>query len=268
MPVDWQRIHRNGWRQGSICTPVDAASLLRQFSDRFSAGQPVPDGVRLVVASHSCDVVARSELETHVELCPAVPLPVGAGVDLFGGGRDPRRLRIPLIVDGNEVLHELIAPHRFAVPREELEDLTPDASATLSDDVTFQFEYWLSTRYKRRAFPNTFDERLGADNHKKIRRAVAVVSEHVQQLLYSLSPDGEAPRDTDYRVRVVILCQSGAMRDGPTLDKLLAAKGKIEAILGGKKGIAADVHLIGDEKMTYAQFADFDLWGFEELSLD
>lgn len=269
MPIDHARIHENGWRQGSVLTAVDSEAIL------YSNPRPQPPTValtpqtRLVIASHSCDVVSQSPIEINVEFCPAMPLRPDASTDLFGYGRDPRRLRLPIEIDGNVVLHEMYAPLRFSAPRALLEGISPDRKASISPNDLPTFEYWLAARVRRRVFPNSFDERLDTKNHKRIRKALASVEPHVVQFLYSLSPQSELNDAVEpYRLVAVLLVHSASMRDQAVLEQLETSRDRIEEILQSRPGIAATVSLVSDEKMNYADFQTYSQWGFEDLSLE
>lgn len=268
MPINHVRIHENGWRQGKVLTVDDSDRLLRELRARR---QPIaiPEGTRLVVASHSCDVCSPSELEVNCEFCPAVPLEANARTDGLGFGRDPRRLRLPITVNGAPVLHEMYAPLRFTADRSSLETMLPDPSATITDDDLHTLEHWLAARVRRRVLPNAFDRRLDTRNAKRIRRAIAPVEPHIHQLLYSLSPQTELTDEEEpYQLAVVLLARSASMRDPDTMANLETAKDAIEEILSERPGIQATVSIAGDETMTYAQFRLYARWGFEDLSLE
>ena len=270
MPIDHDRICQNGWRQGGIFTIADSRILLDA-----SRGRPQPSEVelplqtRLVVASHSCDIVSPSQMELTCEFCPAIPLAETESVDQFGFGRNPRRLRLPIQVDGRPVLHEMLAPLRFQAGRSSLEGIRPDPLACLSADDLLTLEFWLSARFSRRVFPNAFDTRLETKNHGRIRKALQAVDEHVHMLLYSLAPQRELINlEESYQIRVVILAKSLSMTGEQVMESLETVRDRIEEILQDRPGISAEVVLIGDEAMSYAQLRTFSRWGFEDLSLE
>lgn len=269
MPIDHDRIRQNGWRQGSVFGVEDSRLLLQS---NLARPQPtdieLPAQTRLVVASHSCDVVSPSQMEVTCELCPAIPLAEDETVDQFGYGRNPRRLRVPIQVDGRAILHEMFAPLRFHAERARLEEIVPDPLACLLADDLLTFEFWLAARFSRRVFPNAFDARLETRNHGRIRKALQAVDEHVHMLLYSLTPQRELVDEHEpYRIRVVVLAKSASMSDDKVMESLETVRDRIEEILQDRPGISAEVVLVGDEAMTYAQLRTFGRWGFEDLSL-
>jgi len=163
----------------------------------------------------------------------------------------------------------MFAPLRFQAARSNLEGFRPDPLASLSADDLLTFEFWLSARYSRRVFPNAFDTRLETKNHGRIRKALQSVDEHVHMLLYSLAPQRELINPEEpYQIRVVILAKSLSMADERVMESLETVRDRIEGILQDRPGITAEVVLIGDESMSYAQLRTFSRWGFEDLSLE
>jgi hypothetical protein len=193
----------------------------------------------------------------------------GARTDGLGFGRDPRRLRLPITVNGTPELHELCAPLRFTADRAGLETMTPDATTSITDDDLHILEHWLAARVRRRVLPNEFDRRLDTRNNKLIRRAIGRVEPHILHLLYSLSPDSELTTEEEpYQLAVVLLARSTSMRDQVIMAALETAKDEIEEILSDRPGIRSTVSIAGDETLTYAQFRLYARWGFEDLSLE
>lgn len=270
MPIDHAQIHGNGWRQGSVVAVPDSQEILRASPTRPQIPEiELPPETRLVVISHSCDVCSKSPLEVNCEFCPATPLTPDKTLEAFGFGRDPRTLRLPILVDGQEVLHELVAPLRFCAPRGLLERIVPDQRSTISDEGIDILESWLASRVRRRVLPNAFDQRFGSRAHRRIRKAIAPIGPHVRRFLYSLSPDDEITNQAEpYRLRTVVLARSASLLDRQVLEEIETAKDNIEGILNSRAGIEAIVEVAGDEEFTFAQFRTYADWGFEDMSLD
>lgn len=267
MAIDHGRIHRNGWRQGGVFTPGDSRAILDAHREQLQLPE-LPADTRLIVTSHSCDVVARADAERFCEVCPAAPLPAEETVGMKGRGRHPRQLRLPIVINGQSVLHEMNAPLRFCIDRGRLVEVVPDGNALIPDVEVAGLELWLANRFRRRALPDAFDRRLGG-GHDPIRKALSRVNDHVHHLLFSLSPQNELDDEaTPYRIIVVILAKTRSMREAGVMAELESARDRIEEVLAAKRGIEAQVHILGDETMTYAQFETFSQWGFEDLSVE
>lgn len=272
MQIDHEAINRRGWHQGSVFTVVDSTQILAE-----SDWRPRPPEIglapetRLIVASHSCDVVSRHPHELQVEVCPALPLPIGETLAMYGHARDPRRLRLPILLEGRPSLHELHAPLSFNIQRSKLEKLNPDPQAEMAERDIDEYSYWLALRVRRRAFPDAFDKRLSTDNHKRIRKILgrSGVTEHVEALLYSLSSNKELPDSTPYHIKVMLLVNAFSMTDTAVVAELETAKDDIADVLSGRHGIVlVDIALVTDKQITVAQHRSFSNWGFEDISFE
>lgn len=224
---------------------------------------------RLVIVSHSCDVVSPSLLERYIEVCPAVPLPAQETLGQFGYARDPRRLRLTVNIEEQAVLHELYAPMRFVIARSVLAERRPDSSALIAEEDLDHYTFWLSARVRRRSFPNALDQRIGTDSHKRIRKALSKVESDIEALLYSLSTEKELGEEESYIMRVVLLAKPDAVADAAKLDVLETVRDKIEEILSDKAGVQVEaVDLASSARMSVATSATYKNWGFEDLSLE
>jgi hypothetical protein len=271
MQIDHDCINRNGWHQGSVFTIEDSTQILAETPRPQPSEIVLSQGTRLMVVSHSCDVVSRRAHELQVEVCPAIPLSTGQGLAMYGHGRDPRCLRLPLLLNGQPVMHELHAPLRFYMQRAKLQVLKPDTQAELAEREIGEYTYWLAARVRRRAFPDAFDRRLYTDNTKRIRKILSKpgVTEHVEALLYSLSSSKELPDETPYEIKVVLLANATSLKSVATVEALETAKEEIIEILSARPGIILiNFALAADTQLTVAQYKTFSSWGFEDLSLE
>ena len=147
--------------------------------------------------------------------------------------------------------------------------IIPDPLAVIEPDELATYIFWLSTRVRRRVFPNTFDTRLGNESHKLIRKALAPVDEHVDDLLYSLSSQRELEDGIAYTLRVVLLVRSTSLVNRDTREALETSKDIISEILSNKKGIVLDaIEIASDKGMSVATYHTYDRWGFEDLTLE
>jgi hypothetical protein len=264
MPIDADLIRANGWRQGKAFTVSDSHLMLRDYADHsIPRGVKLSTETRLLLVSHSCDVVCRREVEHLVEVCPATPISDHDGLDVYGYGRDPRRLRIHMAVGSEDSIHELHAPTRFYMDRSRLETMRPDPVIAISDENFLILEQWLAARVVRRVFPDEFDRRLSTKNHKKIRKVLQDTEPFVRKLLYSIRPHGELEGHEPYGLKVVLLARSEHLFN--ERERLQTAVTRIKKILD-RPGINADVVLASDDQFTYKQFVGYADWGFEDLS--
>lgn len=268
MPINAEKIDENGWRQGSAFSIADSACLMQEHGNRPQLpGVALGAEARLMVVSHSCEIVHPRDQEPLIDVIPAKPLPPGAKTEGAGHGRIARRLRLPVQIANNEILHELHAPLRFPIARERLEELKPDPTAALSREALRDLTYWLALRYRRRVFPTEFDRRLG-EGHNRIRRLIRRIEPVCAAFLYSLNTDCELPSSEVYRLRLVLVVRASALDDDrvrASCDQVIDA---LEAIFDGIGGIEADIHLRSDTQFSLAERMSFESWGLEDLSIE
>lgn len=270
MAIDHKQIHEFGWLQGSVFSLADSTELIASAHwYPLPEGHELPAETRLVIVSHSCDVVSPSAMERYIEVCPAAPLPTQETLGQFGYARDPRRLRLAVNIEGQAVLHELYAPMRFVVGRAVLAERRPDPDARITEEDLDHYTFWLSARVRRRSFPNALDQRIGTDSHKRIRKTLSKVESDIEALLYSLSTEKELGEEESYRMRVILLAKPEAVADAAKLEILETARDKIEEILSDKPGVEVEVvDLASSARMSVATAASYKNWGFEDLSLE
>lgn len=149
----WTRI--TPWRQGHVL-PQEAIVALGL------AGTEQVEQTRAVVISHDCDL-ANEDLNVE----PDVEVLIGQVVDKLDGnfawGKSPRTLHLSMTrAAGSEVI-ELVQPHRGTVPKSDLARFTPSADHTLDQRGLSTLRSWLSSRYNRAAFADTFVNRFRSE---------------------------------------------------------------------------------------------------------
>jgi len=272
MPLDVQAIEANGWQQGSVFTAVDSAALLGNLDLSPWPNYQAPgtlDNVRLIVASHSCDVQNPTEQEQYIEVVPMFPLPDDVGVGMYGRGKVARKLRLALEVRGTPRTHELFAPLRFQIPRSQLEAIRPCDDINLPTDHLRVLAYWLALRFFRVAFPTEFNNRLG-NRQRRIRTILEPIAEQLDSVLYALEDDRELPADELYRIVVVLLAKEDALDNDEMREQCDRALALIEEVFEACPGIELDAENSGvrsDSEFTMQEARYFNTWGFEDMSL-
>ena len=269
MAIDGARIQTLGWRQGSVFTleasrPLIAAQRTLYGAESFE----VPDDARLIVISHSCDVVNTGTQEPRIELCPAIPV---ARLDgRFTGTGNPRRLHVELDVGGVAVPHELLAPTRFYCPRIILETAGPDPAAALPERFRRNFLHWIAKRVRRAALPDAFNRRIDGKLRRRLAKLLAPLQAQMHALLIALDPMDEELADGEaYRMQVLALMEPEDFEDAERQRAVTATVAEMEQLLDGREDI--DLEQCEVRSMTnvsLAEHRDFVIWDFDELSLE
>ena len=149
-PAEWTR--ETPWRQGCVLDAATATAL-------GLANPTSPEATCVVVISHDCDL-AIDDLNVEPDVEIIVGRVVGAPNGNYAWGKAPRTLHLPMIRDGAEVIVELVATSKNAVPKATLAAPVPDAAFALAPQGLSVLRSWLSVRYNRTAFPDEFANRM------------------------------------------------------------------------------------------------------------
>jgi hypothetical protein len=258
MPIDATAIQNLGWRQGSVFTLQASAPVVVANRERISVPQfNIPDGARLILVSHDCDIVHPGPHEPRIEVCPAVRLN-GALSGNFTGTRNPRRLHIELEIGGARHGYELRAPTRFTLPREILQDSAPDQNARITVKHHRYFCHWLAKRVRRTALPTAFDQRVSAQVRSAIRDLLHPLADSIESILIALDPrDEELGPDQSYVVQIVALMEAEDFADQHRREAVEGATQALQNLLDHCGGIELDACVCQSlSEMTLDVFRD------------
>lgn len=269
MPIDGARIQALGWRQGSVFTrdasqPLIAAQRTTYGVESF----PIPDDARLILVSHSCDVVHEKGQEPRIELCPVVPVERLDG--RFTGTGNPRRLHVELEIAGTTLPHELLASARFYCGRHVLEAGRPDPVARLPRNYLRNFVHWIAKRVRRAALPDAFNRRIDTRTRRQIARLLEPLQTNLYVLLIALDPlDQELDEGDEYRLQVLALMEPDEYLDTGKRAAVEAALVAIGRLLEGANDIDLEQCVVKSmADVSVAEYRDFVIWDLDELSLE
>ncbi|MFP3891181.1 MAG: hypothetical protein ACLFVM_12910 [Ralstonia sp.] len=264
------RLNDHGWQQGAIAggaAAVIVANALRNqgrsdLADKLERGEACA-----VTVSQTCDVVCHSdEAEPYVEFAIA---------DIRSGSPNAqdtflksfRRFAAPL-TDGAR--HLAFRPwDRCLVMRDSLAETTPAEDLAIDRRACQDLVDWLTTRYKRSALPDEFNDRLrraGAED--KLRKALTNAPD-VTEIFLLLQPRSEELKDASatYRSDVVLLCRREVYTDSSAREALEPTILAFEEILGAVPGVELEhVHLRGEHEFSRHEMREYDRWQFDDVS--
>jgi hypothetical protein len=108
-----------------------------------------------IILSHDCDLPQSIENEPLVEIIPAKIVSCLEGT--YTHAKNPRKLHLEIAHSTNNVFVELLAPHKTAVNKAEINKYGPHKEYCLTPDNLNILKNWLTRRYVRGAFPNAFN---------------------------------------------------------------------------------------------------------------
>ena len=118
------------------------------------------DGNLFLLISHDCDICADHDIEPDVECIPCnIDVARNGSLTL---GKNPRRLQLECFRPGNEngAIVELRARDKRFIPKSDLFGSAQLFELQLPSGQQVVLRRWLSARYSRSAFPNTFEEHM------------------------------------------------------------------------------------------------------------
>ncbi|PLC10760.1 hypothetical protein AUQ48_17060 [Kocuria flava] len=221
-------ITANGWTQGSFLG-ADAARDLGLDGDSI-------DG--WLVASHPCDIVARSlDNEPFVDVVPVRLIDALNGTYAFGA--NPRKLHVAVVERAYEA--DLIG--RRTLRRELLGNVTP--AGNLDKRSARTFAQWLGSRYSRPFFPDAFNDRRQPSS----KRVNAILKRRGSSFsgVYIDVADAELGDDEVYVVTLLFTILPEVVADTSAWADANEAADEIVALWNDEKGINVDKHFVESE---------------------
>jgi len=264
------------WRQGDILSEEAVANC--GFGPAVGSSEPI----YAVVISHDCDLAASESKEPNAEVI------VGKSVRKLGRdsfAKTARRLQIEYQSPIGPVVLELSAIEKVSVPKASLFTFEPRRDISLDKQGLNILQRWLAARYRRAAFPESFEARLRSPQMSgkvtfldRIEGILEAGADHIRGLLFDLDEGADvervAPTDT-YQLGIVVLYNS--LSDEPVA-AVVASKAaeELERLFAEafelKNGDWQDICLkycdpMSDNAITVAQSENLKEWRLEHMSL-
>jgi len=255
-----ERLIESGWKQGLLLVPND-----ERLKD--NAHYEIPDDALLLIVSQTCDLVQGSfENEPYFEVLCLHPLGQEANGGYLGG-KNSRRIEFSLSLPGNDISHWFALPYeRHLINRELLlDDLMPDAS--IQDAQILQMILsWLSRRYTRTAFPETFISRINA-RKDPIGKKFSRLNPYIKSVYVRLAPFNELDDGDEYSIDIMLVMDAEKYDDAGKYKLCDEIKKQLEAQLGKCDGIkVSDITLESTASVTIEDLKGFREWDYSYLS--
>ena len=258
---DADAIRKAGWRQGSFVAPGSISGSVALCSKI----EP-PEDSWFVVVAQDCDLVHQDfAAEPAVELLLCQPAPEDQPAWRFG--RDPRRLQFEAIRDeAPPLILNASAGDRAFVERTTLAGLAPEPTITASSATVRLIAAWLSNRYIRPAFPDSFNNCLKPAE----RKIAAVLKRHtrfIQRIFLRVAPDDELPDDQPYSIDLWLVMTHDDWLDGDKKAGAANALTRLESLFGALPGIElAGSELRPESEITLDDVREMKAWSFDYIT--
>jgi hypothetical protein len=142
-------------RQGEIIE-LDPTIANSNLTDPAAASK---HSTLAIVSSHDCDINASAEKDPCVEFLVVKKVRKLDGAKTHTKSARSLQFEAKSTEDGHAVFVEVEAPSRFNVEKPRLWGYGPKRPYTVDSDQVGEFADWLSTRYRRAALPDGFEDR-------------------------------------------------------------------------------------------------------------
>jgi len=195
----------------------------------------------------------------------------------FTFGKAARRLHVDLSGGATALKLELSATQKRSIEKERLAGYQPTDGVALTPREREILQRWLAARYRRSAFPDEFDRRLGDSGlHDRLGRILKRLGAPVSAIYFDLDKGEDRTRmgpEDVYELGIYLLhdADSEPGRKAAT-DAAADIADAFRAKCRSKAGVWHDIELIfcepvADEAMTIAAARLLKVWNVEHLSL-
>lgn len=263
MPEDIEKLKSNEWSQSSL---IPLKMLLRLQEEKQIPYSVEPSKDILIVVSHDCDVNNHSfDNEPLVELLVARPAEK-SDPNTFHA-KTTRRLQFRPFRENIEDLYESLNFERFYVDRRYLAAYSPQY--TMDKELKHLIARWISNRYYRSAFPDTFNNRIGNNVRKKIKKAFEEIGHYVTGVYIMLLPDQELNPGDAYEIFVQATIRTEDAENLEVIGRVNEALLKFVSALNSCDGInIADksYNVISEDKFSLDDIRNSKRWDYDYLS--
>ncbi|WP_375791162.1 hypothetical protein ACE102_07370 [Bradyrhizobium sp. vgs-9] len=259
----WSR--ETPWRQGHVlCAKARAALELHHLD---------ADATCVVVISHDCDL-ANDNLRAEPDVEVIIGRVVSATNGNYSWGKAPRTLHLPMQRNGAILAVELVTTSKRLVLKSALAGFEPDGAFELDGKGLGVLRAWLSSRYNRAAFPDTFVRRMDKTGiSKRIAKKLEPHGALISFVYFTI--DGgqtlERPDTEPYELSIVLVYPPGddAEVTADAADELAeAVKADCEAKLQDKKQIIIKSCIaISEDDLPVSRARVLTHWRLEHMTL-
>lgn len=247
-----------GWKQGVLLSAND---------DRLkdNAHYEVPDDALFLIVSQTCDLVQGSfESEPYFEtLClHSLDQKPNGG---FLGGKNSHRIEFSLDISGDEITHWFALPYkRHLINRKLLLERQPESF--IQDKPLKMILAWLSRRYTRTAFPESFVSRINT-RKKPIAKKFSQLNPLISNVFVRVDPFEELDDAKDYSMEIMLVMDAEKFGDAEKWKKCDEIKKELEDQLRKCSGIKVDeISVESTTDVTIEDLKRFLEWHYSYLS--
>jgi len=246
-----------GWRQGAVIREI--------VDDHFTANAhfALNDSDVFLIISQTCDLVNPDyNSEPFFEVLRLTPIKTAPAIE-YGGGKNSREIQFQTEINGRIQTFRALPFERFFVDRQLLKLHSHEGHASESERE--MITAWLTKRFVRTAFPDSFDRRWKV-RVKQIEKVIKRLK-LVRDIYIKITPFNEVAKYVEYEVEIYLLMDASDY-DDPVIYK---EHKKHKADLEAQFGLCADIdlqviELVSDAEISLRELQELRRWDYSYLS--
>jgi len=255
-----ERLIELGWKQGILLVSDD--ELLKG-----NANYEMPNDTRLLIISQTCDLIQGSfENEPYFEVLCLHPLkqaPNGG----YRGGKNSRRIEFSFDLTEDSVNYWYALPYeRHLINRKLLLNKLKPSSLFLDEQTLKMILCWLSRRYTRTAFPESFVNRINT-RKKQVGGKFSHLNSHISNMYVRIYPFTELENYNQYDMEIMLVMDAEKFDNVEQYEQCKNIKNQLEHQLNQCNGInVLDISIDSTASITIEDLKGYLEWDYSYLS--
>ncbi|WP_009631112.1 hypothetical protein [Synechocystis sp. PCC 7509] len=259
-----------GWRQGCILSKNMVIQLQNNdeiIKDVSESEKEIIKGANesdlLIVVTHDCDLVHDSfENEPEIEVVLARSVTTENASRFWG--KNPRKFQFEL--QPEQLLYEICVHDRVFIPRKLLLNDSPNSERQLEASLIKQVCLWISKRYFRAAFPDSFNNRITDKFKKKIAEKFKKKGKEITAI-YIAGADEEVQGNDMYKIIIKATMQCETFENPVLLREAQSIIDLLEIEFCQCPGIdVAQSLLVSEADVSIDDLRFLKRWDYDHLS--
>lgn len=193
-----------GWKRGAFVRLDANRELLKELPPKLQDSIAEKDTVCIVPILYDCALVEECfEKEPWAQVLVVWKTTLDGN---FSHAKNPRRLHIEAVYEGEPVFFEINALSFAQIDRERLLEATPDKNLSWSKGALPMLLDWVAERYRQATFPDNFNQRLYPS--KRLLDKVykdQLFCDYSSGIYIRLDTFDELSEDMDYNIDIYIV---------------------------------------------------------------
>jgi len=226
----------------------------------------------VMTISHDCDLTCDDlAVEPHAEVI--VGRIVANANGNFSWGKSPRTLHLPMLKGGAVVTVELVATGKRLIEKTALAQFDPHPDFAPTEKALAILRGWLSARYNRGAFPDTFVDRMKATKFDaKLAKLLEPCGDQISHVFFDVEQGAliEKAEGDPYDLSIVLVYTPG--EDAEKAEELAdALTEQVEALAeerlkDGTAIVLRNCIPISEQELPVAQARVMTQWRLEHMT--